>query len=381
MTRKLTLVPTPHLSAVSLEAAQQHLELLGNQPIALRVLGGQEANGRRIWPSEGYFDNAASAAHAATVLSQAGADALYCVLQPIDPGCLHRSVNAFGGKGTAAVADRDVVRYRFLLIDLDPERPTGISSTAEEMAFALERADAIAAHLHDLEWPDPLYVLGSGNGAHLVYRISLAKTPETIALLRRVLAALALRFDDARVHVDRKVYNPARITKLAGTWTRKGDSTHERPHRVAWLERHDAKTTAVRVGKLRALAGMYDAEKPRRLEGDELEGFVARLEERGLAPRVKTWNDATLIDLRCWRADHGHRSGYVVVREAAGEDPTDGAGGRRLQFFARCHAEQCDADTANLLTHLGLESETTKTDPDAVREIVAAVNATGITEL
>ena len=49
------------------------------------------------------------------------------------------------------------------------------------------------------------------------------------------LAALARRFDDARVTVDRKVFNPARIWKLYGTVARKGDHTAERPHRVARL--------------------------------------------------------------------------------------------------------------------------------------------------
>jgi hypothetical protein len=47
--------------------------------------------------------------------------------------------------------------------------------------------------------------------------------PAESDLVKRCLDALALRFDDNAVSVDRAVANPARIVKLYGTLTQKGD--------------------------------------------------------------------------------------------------------------------------------------------------------------
>lgn len=52
-------------------------------------------------------------------------------------------------------------------------------------------------------------------------------------MVERCLRALAQRYDNEQVQIDRKVFNSARITKLYGTMARKGDSTDERPHRLS----------------------------------------------------------------------------------------------------------------------------------------------------
>ena len=49
------------------------------------------------------------------------------------------------------------------------------------------------------------------------------------------LAALAFRFDDARVCIDQQVWNAARLLKVYGTMARKGDDTLDRPHRLSRL--------------------------------------------------------------------------------------------------------------------------------------------------
>ena len=67
----------------------------------------------------------------------------------------------------------------------------------------------------------------------MLYRVALPNDAASTELLKRVLQALAAKFDDAQVTVDQSVFNASRITKLYGTVTRKGDSTPERPHRLA----------------------------------------------------------------------------------------------------------------------------------------------------
>ena len=84
--------------------------------------------------------------------------------------------------------------------------------------------------LREEGWPDPI-VGDSGNGGHLLYRVELPVHDD--GLIRRCFQALALRFDDDTVKIDQSVFNPARIWKLYGTVSRKGDNLHERPHRLA----------------------------------------------------------------------------------------------------------------------------------------------------
>ncbi len=109
-------------------------------------------------------------------------------------------------------------------------RPSGISSTDQEHSGAIERAVQIRDALRETGWPDP--ILGdSGNGAHLLYRVDLPSNDNE--LVKRCLQSLARRFDDDRVKIDQKVFNPSRIWKLYGTVSRKGDSVAERPHRLA----------------------------------------------------------------------------------------------------------------------------------------------------
>jgi hypothetical protein len=118
------------------------------------------------------------------------------------------------------------------LIDVDPKRPSGISSTAEEKAAAAKKIREIHSFLKTLGWPEP--VKGdSGNGYHMEYSIDLPA--EDGGLIGKLLVGLASRFDDDVVQLDRTVFNSARIVKLYGTLSCKGDNTEERPHRMSKL--------------------------------------------------------------------------------------------------------------------------------------------------
>src|SRR5262249_47639952 len=137
----------------------------------------------------------------------------------------------WAGEGELA-KDKDVRRRRWLLVDADPVRDPLVSATDEEKARARDTVLAARDFLRGRGWPDPV-LADSGNSYHLLYRAALPAADG--GLVERVLAALAGRFDTDRVKVDRKVFNPARICKLPGTWARKGDHTPARPHRRAQL--------------------------------------------------------------------------------------------------------------------------------------------------
>ncbi len=179
----------------------------------------------------GYFDDFGAAAQAAAELDRQEYQ-VYLNLNEVDPALLARAANRVRdmGRDDSSTADRDVVRRGWLLVDLDPVRPSGVSATDAEKEAALRRADEIVAHLGAQGWPGPV-VADSGNGYHLLYPLDLPNDKESGGLVKGVLEALAFKFDDDKVKVDTGVHNAARIVRLYGTLCRKGDDLPERPHR------------------------------------------------------------------------------------------------------------------------------------------------------
>lgn len=184
----------------------------------------------------GYFDydHLDRMAEAALELSEeAKAPAVYFTMNPLKPAVLHRRYNRMdtAGKG-ATTTDDDVDRLRWLLVDADPSRVSGVSSSDEEKADAWELVRHVHAYLSAHGWPDPVWA-DSGNGYHLLYRIDLPTEKKT--LTQRILHHLAEAFDSDTVTVDTSVFNPARICKLYGTVARKGDDQPPRQHRRATI--------------------------------------------------------------------------------------------------------------------------------------------------
>jgi hypothetical protein len=143
----------------------------------------------------------------------------------------------------ATTADRDIVRRGWLLVDFDPARPSEISATLGEKEAAYERAKEVRAYLKAEGWPEPV-IADSGNGFHFLYPLDLPNDQESRELVKGVLKALAFKFDDDRVKIDTGVYNAARIVRLYGTTTRKGDHTNERPHRRSVIKKVHTKEAA-----------------------------------------------------------------------------------------------------------------------------------------
>jgi hypothetical protein len=183
----------------------------------------------------GYFDGQhwpQLTEHAAR-LSTSGA-AVYVTLNPVDPQLLSRYSNRIEAFATATTTDKQVTRRRWLLIDLDPARPSGTSANDAQLDAAKAKARAVYAYLSGIGWSAPL-VAESGNGMHLLYAVDLPNDDESTALVKAVLLALGERFDDAQIKVDRTVFNAARICKLYGTVANKGDHTTAAPWRLSKL--------------------------------------------------------------------------------------------------------------------------------------------------
>ena len=82
--------------------------------------------------------------------------------------------------------------------------------------------------------------------------------------MQQALAALAQKFSDAQVKLDTDVGNAARIWKLYGTQACKGDSTAERPHRIACLLEIPAELKTVSREQLEAVAALTAEPAPKK---------------------------------------------------------------------------------------------------------------------
>jgi hypothetical protein len=218
--------PTPDRAEIA-----RALEILhgSDEIIELRALV-QRGRKRTI---AGYYDPA----HRSELVEQAAklnADgaAVYVVMNPLDPQLLGRYANRTEDYAQATATDSNVTRRHKLLIDIDPQRPKDTSATKEQLEAALDRARKVYGYLAELGWPAPV-VAESGNGAHLIYRIDLPNDEPSRDLVKHCLEALAGRFDDAAVKIDKSVFNAARIVKLHGTVANKGDGTPQAPWRLS----------------------------------------------------------------------------------------------------------------------------------------------------
>ncbi len=282
----------------------------------------------------GYFDDHEALARAVEALdADPSVAGIYVTLNDVNPALLARRANRIKmrlGRKDATTADADIIRRRWFPVDIDPVRPSGVSSTDEEHDAALAAAERIATYLAEQGFPAPVRA-DSGNGAHLLYRVDLENDEAATALVKGALATLDALFSNEAVTVDTANHNAARIWKLYGTLSRKGDNTPERPHRRAKVLAAPSEIRVVPVERLQHLAGLLPREEP-------------------LQPKKK----AAGIDLASWLLDHGiavrstrpYQGGTLYTLEDCPFSSAHNDGAFAIQFangaiFAGCHHASC----------------------------------------
>ncbi|MBI3694153.1 MAG: hypothetical protein HY238_04855, partial [Acidobacteria bacterium] len=206
----------------------------------------------------GYYSDLDQLASAVVRLEANDWPGVYWTLNPVNPALLARANNKLKSFAEVTTSDADVLSRRWLPIDLDPRRPSGISASDTEHEAALGLAQSIRRELLAEGWPEPI-VADSGNGAHLLYRVDLPNDAEASDLIKRSLEALSARFSTEAVTVDVTTYNASRIFKAYCTTARKGDSTEERPHRLSRILDVPAAVAVVPVDLLSKLAAQAPA--------------------------------------------------------------------------------------------------------------------------
>jgi P4 family phage/plasmid primase-like protien len=239
---------------------------------------------------------------------------IYTTINPLHPACLSRTSNEIVERIKQTTSDRDVQRRAWLPIDIDPQRPSGVSASQSELESARELAGRIVEYLENtsgFQFPQGLRA-HSGNGIHLLYRINLPNDDASKALVQEALQALADKFNSPAVHVDTTLFNASRILKLWGTVTRKGMHDESRPHRRSCLwtpVSSPADLEIVNVEQLRALANTKRKAKP------------ARSTKKTKSKDQKD-NSSELFDLDAWIAENN-----IAYKS---KEPFDGSGIRYM---------------------------------------------------
>lgn len=158
---------------------------------------------------------------------------VYMTLQVINPALLARA-NGRMKATNKTTSDNDVLYYRWLPIDLDPIRPSGISSSDGELNEALKLQEQISKYCIDtLGLAKPIKAM-SGNGAHLLFPLKdIPANMENRNKIKKSLESLKRQFPSDTVDLDVSVHNPSRIWKIYGTHARKGDNLSAAPNRIA----------------------------------------------------------------------------------------------------------------------------------------------------
>jgi putative DNA primase/helicase len=203
-----------------------------DQVTELRVLG---VDSREDKKAAGWFNDWNKLADHALKYERRNPYGIYVIVNQLHPGCLARLGNSMKDWVKTMSSDRDITRRNWLLIDLDTDRPSNVSSTDAELHVAIDRAKAIIAWLEGELGFQPGIRAHSGNGIHLMYRVDLPNNDANKDLLRDCIVAVSNKFGGNGIIIDKTVFNAARIWKLYGTIARKGENTTDRPHRRSCL--------------------------------------------------------------------------------------------------------------------------------------------------
>ena len=304
------------------------------QTVEVRMIGKRGT-------ASGYYNNFDRLSADAVSFDNRGEYAgAYVTLNPVNPDLLARRANRIEtrlGRDEKSAGDSDILCRRWLPIDIDPVRPSGVSSSDSEHAAAIEKAKRISVYLTDLGWPEPV-VADSGNGAHLLYRIDLPNDEKSRNLVKSILETLDILFSDESSTVDTSVYNAARIWKLYGTTSRKGDNIASRPHRKAAILSVPDEQEILPVGLLTSFAGMFPK------EADVIQSVKTR--DKQIPFDLASWLDRYSLGYR--QKPYAGGSLFVLDQCPFSSDHTDGA--YAIQFsngaiFAGCHHSSCKGGT------------------------------------
>jgi len=272
-------------------------------------------NATRYGTIAGYFNDTAKAATAITKYN-GDVTAIYVTANPVNPALLARNENKLELTKTLTT-DAEIVKRNWFLIDFDPKRPSGISSTDAELESAKIKAGEVVDWLTSLGWPEPVQAC-SGNGWHVMYRVDEPNDKDALADFEFALKMLSSIFSDDKVDVDTTNFNAARVWKVYGTVSAKGNDTADRPWRLAALTAIPKEFHYVERQLIETLArALRDSRSDEYKDstGEYIQDMVKWLSDRGVTvasgPRPLFGHDGQKWVLNHCPFDHNHKGPIV----------------------------------------------------------------------
>ena len=227
----------------------------GRKLCEIRCLDGQRTY-------SGYYHNIDNLVRDVEPLSERPNMQIYFVLNTIKEDCYDRQQQErMVEKPKNTTTDADIEGRNFILLDFDPERPSGVGSTDEQLKDAHTVAKKVYTFLNEQGFSS-LIVCKSGNGIHCLVPIKLANSADNTKLVERFLKAIAMLFNTETVHVDTKVGNASRICKLYGTYAKKGSNTSDHPWRLAKFWKTPDEIIPNNREYIEKIADLYKDERP-----------------------------------------------------------------------------------------------------------------------
>lgn len=217
-----------------------------NRMFELRIIPG--SNKRRT--RSGYFKSIDQAVYQLK-REALNDEQVYIMLNPIDEALYSRTQRDKFVIGATATSDADITGREWILVDFDPARKAGVSSTNEELKMAANKCVRVHDFLKEQGFSEPVSAM-SGNGYHLLYKVDFGNDDETTQDIVNFLSALDELFTDDEVKIDKTNSNLSRVCKLYGTLAQKGSHSEERPFRMSRLmpkQPAEIKTTDIKFFK------------------------------------------------------------------------------------------------------------------------------------
>lgn len=268
----------------------------------------------------GYFSDVETAIQELKTMDLKNAN-VYFTVNSVDEACYDRSQrDKFSMYNKATTSDHDIKSYDYIMIDLDPVRPTDTSSTDEQIQQAKDLGNKIYKYLRDFGFEKPIFGF-SGNGVHLLYKVALVNCDDNKNMLKRFLETLGLLFDTETVKVDNTTFNPARICKLYGTLAQKGSSTKKRPHRMSYILGNQAEVKTTDIEYIKKFNGLYPIEidKPQEYNNYNPRNFDVEdwLRKYNLNYRKVSMSNGDKLILDCCPFDSNHKGKDAAIFKMA----------------------------------------------------------------
>ena len=226
-----------------------------NQLTEIRIIGNNQT-------FSGYFKDAKTLVEA---IKPYDGYNIYFSINRIDETCYGREqCNKIIRKPKNTTTDAEIIGRDFVYLDLDSKKISGVNATDDEVEKTKAKAREVYKFLKDNGFNEPIVVF-SGNGVHFYLRCALLPSEENNLIIKRFTQAMGMLFSDDSVDIDQKIFNLGRISKVPGTYSRKGSTdSADRPQRLCYIVKAPDEIKVNDIEYFKKIAALYpeDEVKP-----------------------------------------------------------------------------------------------------------------------